>query len=123
MYNISDNSEFTGQNQNNLEVYLAKVTKVYKSTEEIKGDSLLYNISVSVNYNINNKYKDKDPDIRFLGAVKFQKEDSIELIDYALPFDKNNITFPIVGETVLIMNIGMQHFWLPFSNTQYPNYR
>ena len=123
MYNISDNSEFTGQNQNNLEVYLAKVTKVYKSTEEIKEDSLLYNISASVNYNDNNKYKDKDPDIRFLGAVLFQKEDSIVKIDYALPFDKNNITFPIVGETVLILNIGMQHFWMPFSNTQYPNYR
>ena len=78
--NITSNSEFTSEVQNNLEVYLARVTKVYKSLDEIKDDSLLYNISASVNYN-DNKYKDKDPDIRFLGAVKFQKEDSIVLID------------------------------------------
>jgi len=43
--------------------------------------------------------------------------------DYAFPFDKNNITYPLIGETVLILNIQNSHYWLPYSATQYPNFR
>ena len=123
MYNnITTNSEFTGDSGNDMNIFLANVRKVYTKIQEIKDDKLVYNISASVIYN-ENKYKDKDPDVRFLGSIQFQREHSIYLEDYAIPFDKNNMTYPIVGETVLILDIGKQHFWLPFSNTQYPNYR
>jgi hypothetical protein len=105
-----------------MNIFLANVRKVYTKIQEIKDDKLEYNITASVIYN-ENKYKDKDPDVRFLGSIQFQREHSIYLEDYAIPFDKNNMTYPIVGETVLILDIGKQHFWLPFSNTQYPNYR
>ncbi len=73
-------------------------------------------------YNGNTNFGDRR-DTRFLGAIEFRRENFITLEDYAFPFDKNNITYPIVGETVLIINIGNIHYWMPFSITQYPNYR
>ncbi len=33
------------------------------------------------------------------------------------------MTYPILGETVLIIEIGRDYYWLPYSNTHYPNYR
>ena len=43
--------------------------------------------------------------------------------DYAQPIDKNNFTLPIVGETVIILKIEGETYYLPFSSTPYPNYR
>ena len=89
MYNnITTNSEFTGDSGNDMNIFLANVRKVYTKIQEIKDDKLVYNITASVIYN-ENKYKDKDPDVRFLGAIQFQREHSIYLEDYAIPFDKN----------------------------------
>jgi hypothetical protein len=43
---------------------------------------------------------------------------------YAYPFDKNNFTMPIKGETVLVIEVDKTNiFWLPFSVTPYSNYR
>jgi hypothetical protein len=33
------------------------------------------------------------------------------------------MTYPILGETVLILQINHDYFWLPYSNNHYPNYR
>ncbi len=43
--------------------------------------------------------------------------------EYSFPFDKNNFTLPLVGETILILQVGTDFFYLPYSNTLYPNYR
>ena len=72
-------------------------------------------------YNDNNDFTDTD--VRFLGAIEYRRESFINKEDYAFPFDKNNITYPLIGETVLILNIGNSHYWLPYSATQYPNFR
>jgi len=43
---------------------------------------------------------------------------------YAYPFDKNNFTMPIKGETVVVLEIDKSNvFWLPYSVTPYSNYR
>jgi hypothetical protein len=57
------------------------------------------------------------------GAITYEFENSFEIEDYAFPFDKNNFTFPIKGETVVIMKMFNQTFWLPYTNTPYSNYR
>lgn len=97
--------------------FLASVSKVYlKSDKKLdkKGDFI-------TKYSTNPEFDDND--IRFLGVVEFSRESSIKLEGYAFPFDKNNITYPIVGETVLILEIGNDYYWLPYSITHYPNYR
>lgn len=99
------------------ETFLATVYRVYTESDkpiDVENDLVpIYN---------DNKLFEKN-DTRFLGAIEFRRENFITLEDYAFPFDKNNITYPIVGETVLIINIGNIHYWMPFSITQYPNYR
>jgi hypothetical protein len=100
------------------ETFLATVHRVYtESDKQLDVENDLVPI-----YNGNTDFGDKK-DTRFLGAIEFRRESFITLEDYAFPFDKNNITYPIVGETVLIINIGNIHYWMPFSITQYPNYR
>jgi hypothetical protein len=99
------------------ETFLAVVTKVY-----LKSDKKLDKENDFIKkYNGNSNFDDND--IRFLGAVEFKRESTITKEAYAFPFDKNNITYPILGETVLILNIGKDYYWLPYSITQYPNYR
>jgi hypothetical protein len=100
-----------------FETFLAAVSKVY-----LKSDKPLdkENDYIKV-YNENKNFDTND--IRFLGAVEFKRESSIALEGYAFPFDKNNMTYPILGETVLILNINNDYFWLPYSNNHYPNYR
>ena len=100
-----------------MEAFLAAVTKVY-----LKSDKPLDKKKDYIRkYNENNSFDDND--IRFLGAIEFARETSIALEAYAFPFDKNNMTYPIVGETVMIIVIGNDYYWLPYSNTHYPNYR
>lgn len=97
--------------------FLASVSKVY-----LKSDKKLDKTGDFIKkYNGNSDFDDND--IRFLGVVEFHRESSIKLEGYAFPFDKNNITFPIVGETVLVLEIGNDYYWLPYSITHYPNYR
>jgi hypothetical protein len=101
------------------ETYLATVYRVYtESDKSIKNDLDKKLVPV---YNDNNDFADTD--VRFLGAIEYRRESFINKEDYAFPFDKNNITYPLIGETVLILNIGNSHYWLPYSATQYPNFR
>ena len=100
-----------------FETFLAAVSKVYLKSDKPLDKEKDY-IKV---YNENKNFDSND--IRFLGAVEFKRESSIALEGYAFPFDKNNMTYPILGETVLILNIDNNYFWLPYSNNHYPNYR
>lgn len=103
-----------------VESFLASVHKVYTSAPDDKNfDS---KNELVPKYNGNDKFIDKD--IRFLGAIEFRTEKYTYTDDNtAFPFDKNNITFPIEGETVIIFQINNVYYWLPYSNTQYPNFR
>jgi hypothetical protein len=100
-----------------FETFLAAVSKVYLKSDKPLDKEKDY-IKV---YNENKNFDAND--IRFLGAVEFRRESSIALEGYAFPFDKNNMTYPILGETVLILQINHDYFWLPYSNNHYPNYR
>jgi len=107
-----------------MESFLASVKKVY-----IKYDDTWpkYPMSGSVIddytkfYNNNKNFIENDT--RFLGAIEFVRNTPLKLENYAFPFDKNNLTFPIQGETVLIIQNENEFFWLPYTVTQYPNYR
>lgn len=100
-----------------MESFLASVSKVYLTSDK-KLDATKDFIK---KYNGNTAFDTFD--IRFLGAIEFKRESAIALEAYAFPFDKNNVTYPIIGETVLIIVIGNDYYWLPYSITQYPNYR
>jgi len=102
-----------------LEIFLATVKKVFIKTAdflELKTKTDYIKI-----YNDNKNFDTKD--VRFLGAIEFLRPNSKKLENYAFPFDKNNITYPIVGETVLVIKNSDEYFWLPYTITQYPNYR
>jgi hypothetical protein len=100
-----------------MEAFLATATKVYlKSDKPLDKEKDLIK-----KYNGNETFDEND--VRFLGAVEFKRESSIAKEAYAFPFDKNNMTYPILGETIMIINIGNDYFWLPYSNNHYPNYR
>lgn len=121
MFDIGSNNESLNKKSKNLDIFLSKVIRVFKTSEdflELDKD----NDYVSV-YNKNEDISDKDA--KFYGAIDFKTTDtfSVDKLYHAFPFDKNNITFPIVGETVLILNIDGSYFWLPYSITQYPNFR
>lgn len=102
-----------------MESFLATVSKVFYNEDDFfetdkTNDYLL-------KYNDNKNFADKDS--RFLGAISYVRETPIITEAYAFPFDKNNFTYPIVGETVIVLEIENEHFWLPYSTTLYPNYR
>ena len=102
-----------------MESFLATVTKVFLKSEdflELKTDADFVTF-----YNENKKFDKKDA--RFLGAIEFQRATPILKENYAFPFDKNNFTFPIKGETVVILKLHGLTFWLPYSKTPYSNYR
>ncbi len=105
----------------NIESYLATVDKVFPTDVELtpyeSGEDADY---VSV-YNKNKDFSDKDA--RMYGAITYIYPDMTTEY-YAYPFDKNNFTMPIKGETVLIIEIDKSNiFWLPYSVTPYANYR
>ena len=107
-----------------LESYLATVTQTLLTEADFLPHVKDSNGNIdehTIYYNENKNFTDKN--VRNLGAIKFSLEDSRNFVDYAFPFDKNNLTFPIKGETVLIIKIKDEYFWLPFSVTQYPNFR
>jgi hypothetical protein len=102
-----------------MEAFLATVTKTYTSSDDfldLKTDTDFVKF-----YNDNKDFTSKDA--RFLGAIQFSRNTSILLENYAFPFDKNNFTYPIIGETVFILVNDREYYWMPYTNTQYPNYR
>lgn len=100
-----------------MESFLATVDEVYPTNKDfIKKED---NDIVSI-YNDNKKFSDKDA--RRYGAISYLSETSVKN-DIAYPFDKNNFTFPIKGETVVIFKIADQTFWMPYTVTPYSNYR
>ncbi len=114
-------TDYVNQSKPTLNAFLATVTKVF-TDENSMSDFKLEKDKDSIRiYNGNNNFSEIDT--RFLGAIQYNYESSIKVPGYAFPFDKNNITFPIVGETVVILSLGNSHYWLPYSNTIYPNYR
>lgn len=102
-----------------MEIFLATVTKVFLSSEEFL-DLKTETDYIKV-YNDNKKFDKKDA--RFLGAIEFARNTPKRVENYAFPFDKNNVTYPIVGETVFIILNEREYYWLPYTITQYPNYR
>ena len=95
--------------------FLATVSKVYTNFDKPVNE----NDFVATN---NKDYIGKN-DNRFLGAIEYHKESFINKQNFAFPFDKNNITYPIVGETIIIVEIANSSYWLPYSVSQIPNYR
>jgi hypothetical protein len=100
-----------------METFLARVLKVYPTNtpfyERVSGNTPVYN-------------QNKDfavEDARLYGAITYAYENEIVEEDYAFPFDKNNFTFPIKGETVTIIKIEGETFYLPYSVATYANYR
>ncbi len=100
-----------------MESFLATVSSVYPTNQDFLPNEGNDKIPV---YNENSKFSDKDA--RMYGAINYLTETGVKT-DYAFPFDKNNFTFPIKGETVVIFKIANQTFWLPYTNTPYSNYR
>ena len=96
---------------------LARVVKVYPTNEKFY-DRVTGGIKV---YNDNENFAKEDG--RLYGAITYAYQNSIIEEDIAFPFDKNNFTFPIQGETVTIIKIAGETFYLPYSNVPYSNYR
>jgi hypothetical protein len=99
-----------------MESFLATVENVYPTNTDFL-DKETDKISI---YSSEPKFSDKDA--RMYGAITYLSETGVKT-DYAYPFDKNNFTFPIKGETVVIFKIAHQTFWMPYTNTPYSNYR
>jgi hypothetical protein len=100
-----------------MESFLARVVKVYPTNEKFF-DRVKGGIKV---YNDNSNFTVEDG--RLYGAITYVYQDAILEEDIAFPFDKNNFTFPIKGETVTIIKIAGETFYLPYSNVPYSNYR
>jgi hypothetical protein len=100
-----------------MESFLARVAKVYPTNEKFY-DRIIGDIAV---YNDNKTFTKEDG--RLYGAITYAYQDAIFEEDIAFPFDKNNFTFPIKGETVIILKIENETFYLPYSNVPYSNYR
>jgi hypothetical protein len=96
--------------------FLATVKKVYTNFDKPINENDFVSSTDNENYVGKN-------DNRFLGAIEFNKESFINKQNFAFPFDKNNITYPIVGETIIIIEIANSSYWLPYSVSQIPNYR
>lgn len=98
--------------------FLAIVNNVYPTNSDfLKRD----NTDVITIHNDNKNLSEADS--RLYGAITYEFENTFDVEDYAFPFDKNNFTFPIKGETVIILKMFNQTFWLPYTNTPYSNYR
>lgn len=102
-----------------INAFYATVDKVYGSKNPLEARDKVGDRTAV--YNNNASFGGGDG--RFYGAITYRFESGIPIDDYAFPFDKNNLTFPIQGETVIIFKIENNTFWLPYSVTPYPNYR
>jgi hypothetical protein len=104
-----------------MDSFLATVDKVYPTGADFKDAKTGKEADFISIYNNNKDLHSKDA--RYYGAITYEFEDSKAIDDYAYPFDKNNFTFPIKGETVVIVKIENQTYWLPFSTTPYSSFR
>ncbi len=104
-----------------IKSFLATVNKVYPINEDLRPYVRGEESDFIPIYNDNEDFSDKDA--RFYGAITYQNVGMTTEI-YAYPFDKNNFTMPIKGETVLILEVDKNNiFWLPYTNTPYTSYR
>ena len=104
-----------------IKSYLATVDKVFPVDVEFNKNETGEDADFVSVYNKNKDFSDKDA--RMYGAITFIYPDMTTEY-YAYPFDKNNLTIPIKGETVVILEIDKSNvFWLPYSVTPYSNYR
>lgn len=102
--------------------FLATVEQVYTNLPEDKKIDI--NSNLIPKYNDNKNYLKSLNNIEYLGAIKFKSNKvNLKTENIAFPFDKNNITYPLIGETILILKIGDINYWLPYSISLYPNYR
>jgi len=101
-----------------MQTFLATVREVFPTNTPFNKRDEEDSISI---HNDNKNFAQDDT--RMYGAITYDFENTIYIDDYAYPFDKNNFTFPIKGETVVILKIENQSFWLPYTNTPYSNYR
>lgn len=105
----------------NIHSYLVTVDKVFPVDIEFNPHESGEDADFISVYNKNKDFSDKDA--RMYGAITFIYPDMTTEY-YAYPFDKNNFTMPIKGETVLIFEVDKSNiFWLPYSVTPYSNYR
>lgn len=103
-----------------LQIFLATVEKVYLIEDDFK--ELIPEDEIAMVYNDNKNFANKDA--RYLGAIDFKTAEVLNDTTQAFPFDKNNMTYPIIGETVFIIKNANEFYWLPYTSaTQYPNYR
>lgn len=100
-----------------MKAFLATVDKVYPTNTVFPPKEPKDYISI---YSKSPKFSDTDA--RKYGAIRYITQTGVET-DFAFPFDKNNFTFPIKGETVVIFKIENQTFWMPYTDTPYSNYR
>ena len=101
-----------------MESFLTTITKVYPTNaspyKREMGGTAIYN---------GNKDFTKEDSGRLYGAIEYAYQNAIHRENIAFPFDKNNFTFPIMGETVIIIKIEGEAYYLPYSNSPYPSYR
>ena len=101
-----------------MESFLATIVKVYPTSEKAydreKGGTVIYN---------GNKDFTKEDSGRLYGAIEYAYQNPIQKENIAFPFDANNFTLPIMGETIIIIKIAEEAFYLPYSVPPYPNYR
>jgi hypothetical protein len=103
-----------------LEIFLASVKKVYINSDDFfdldsKNDTLLF-------YNDNKNFSNKDGS--YLGTIIIESVETNNSEQKVKPFDKNNLTYPIVGESVFVIKNANEYYWLPYTAaTFYPNYR
>lgn len=104
-----------------IKSYLVTVDKVFPIDIEFTPNETGEDADFVSVYNNNKDFSDKDA--RMYGAITFIYPDMTTEY-YAYPFDKNNFTMPIKGETVVLLEIDKSNiFWLPYSVTPYSNYR
>lgn len=125
MFEVTNYKQSSNSKESVVNYFLAVVQKVYLSDTDFLDFEKDGNVQDFVPiYNNNENIGDKD--VSYYGAIDFRYPDYIsddsQLI-HAFPFDKNNFTFPILGETVLILQIGTVFHYLPYTRTLYPNYR
>lgn len=114
-----------------IESFTATVTKVYTDYKDLP--ILVPEEDYIPVYNNNKEfYSNQDTqskkNISWLGAIEWDTNYAIDKKAVAFPFDKNNITYPIEGETIIILklydtNNTLHWYWLPYSRSIYPNYR
>jgi hypothetical protein len=114
-------SEYANESKKIFTGFLSTVTKVFTDEESMSEFPLNTSNDAIKVYNGNKNFNKTDT--KFLGAIELSFETAFKIPARAYPFDKNTITYPIVGETVFVIQIDNKYFWLPYSNTIYPNYR